>query len=69
MLRSISSKMINYRGRIVKKISNDKNYLNDNPNRRKPDIKKSYNDLNFKSKILLKTGLYNTLMYFLNYKD
>jgi dTDP-glucose 4,6-dehydratase/UDP-glucuronate decarboxylase len=69
ILRSISSKMINYRGRIIKKISNDKNYLNDNPNRRKPDIKKSYNDLNFKSKILLKTGLYNTLMYFLNYKD
>ena len=51
------------------KMSKDSDYLNDNPNRRKPDLKKSYKDLNFKSKILLKNGLHNTLHYFLNYKD
>jgi len=69
LLKSISYKMINYKGKIIRKISKDSDYLNDNPNRRKPDLKKSYKDLNFESKILLKNGLHNTLHYFLNYKD
>lgn len=69
LLKSISYKMINYKGKIIRKMSKDSDYLNDNPNRRKPDLKKSYKDLNFKSKILLKNGLHNTLHYFLNYKD
>ena len=39
--KSIAKKNLNYSGKIIFKKNNDTNYLSDNPQRRKPCLKKS----------------------------
>ena len=56
-------KELNYNGKVVFDISNDKHYLTDNPNRRCPDITKSRKELNFNS-INIEEGIYKSLLWY-----
>ena len=64
----ISKKITSYNRKIIFKKNNEKNYLTDNPNRRCPDMKKTKKELNFSAKVRLEKGLYNLLIYYLNFK-
>lgn len=63
-MKYIGLKHFGYSGKIIKKKSEDKNYLSDNPNRRCPQISKAKKDLDYKPQILLDKGLTNTLLWY-----
>jgi nucleoside-diphosphate-sugar epimerase len=60
----VSRKLFNYRGNLIMKSSDDKNYLTDNPNRRCPTIDKAIKDLGFNPKINLSEGLEKSLLWY-----
>ncbi len=62
----ISKDLFNYNGKLVMHISEDKEYLTDNPSRRCPNINKAKKDLNYKPKVKLDDGLRRSLLW---YKD
>jgi len=66
IFREVAKKYINYSGNIIFRKSNDIKYLTDNPQRRKPCLKKSRKLLKYHPKIKLKQGLKNYLMYYFN---
>ena len=47
----------NYKGKIIKQISNDPQYLKDNPNRRKPNIQKARQLLNYNPQVDVYKGI------------
>ncbi len=55
--------------RIIFKKSKEKNYLKDNPLRRKPNLEKAKKLLNYNPKISLKKGLYNYLNFLIHEND
>ena len=55
-----------YNGKVVKQVSDDINYLSDNPNRRCPDISKARNLLNFAPVIHVETGVSRYLQFLKN---
>ena len=61
-------KVSNKNLKINHKVSDDKEYLTDNPNRRCPSIKKAKKLLNFNPKIDLAEGLKLTYSYYQNNK-
>lgn len=63
---NISKDIFDYNGKLIMKISEDKEYLTDNPNRRCPIIDKARKDLNYEPKIELNEGLKRSLIW---YKD
>lgn len=63
-MKNIAVKYFNYSGKIITKISKDKNYLTDNPNRRCPKITKAKKELGYDPQITLDEGLTNTLFWF-----
>lgn len=63
-MKDIALKNLGYKGRIIKKKSNDKNYLTDSPNRRCPQITKAKKDLNYQPEVSLDKGLLNTLLWY-----
>lgn len=63
IFKSKAKKIFNVDLKIKFKISNDKEYLVDNPSRRKPNLVKSRKLLNFKSKISTERGVENYLNF------
>ncbi len=61
---NISSRLMNYTGKVISKKSKDKHYLTDNPNRRRPSIKKAKKDLGYAPSIKIDKGLKRTLIWY-----
>ena len=61
---SISAELFGYEGKVVRKESSDKAYLEDNPNRRCPDITKARKDLDYDPAIGIDEGLPRTLIWY-----
>lgn len=64
MVIDISEKSLGYKGKLIFKLSDDEEYLIDNPSRRCPCIDKARKDLNYEPKIELREGLKRTLIWY-----
>ncbi len=60
----VGEELFSYQGRVIRRVSDDKNYLVDNPNRRCPDISKAEAELEFKPRITLDKGLRRSLQWY-----
>lgn len=60
----IAKNLFDYTGQVIFSISNDKEYLTDNPNRRCPDISKAKKDLNFDPYIDIDEGITKSLIWY-----
>ena len=56
--------LVGYQGRVVRKVSDDHDYLVDNPNRRCPIIAKARTELGYDPKIGLEEGLRRSLVWY-----
>ena len=63
-LVNLASELFGYRGRLVRKESDDKDYLVDNPNRRCPVITKARSELGYDPQITLDEGLRRSLIWY-----
>lgn len=63
-MKKIGEEHFNYKGKIVNKMSDDKNYLIDNPQRRRPLIDKARSQLGYSPSISLDEGLFNVLSWY-----
>jgi UDP-glucuronate decarboxylase len=61
---SISRDLFGYQGRVVRKTSDDRNYLVDNPNRRCPAIAKARAELGYAPSIGVDEGLKRSLLWY-----
>lgn len=61
---TLASDLFGYHGRVKRKVSPDKNYLVDNPNRRCPKIDKARNELKYSPGISLEEGLSRSLIWY-----
>ena len=61
---SLSKSLFSYKGKVVYKVSADKDYLTHNPNRRCPVITKARNDLGYDPVVSLDEGLKRTLIWY-----
>jgi UDP-glucuronate decarboxylase len=59
-----AASLFGYRGKVVKGVSKDKDYLIDNPNRRCPDITKARTELGYSPSISLEEGLTRSLTWY-----
>ncbi len=59
-----ASELFGYQGRVVTKVSDDKDYLTDNPNRRCPIIDKARDHLDYHPTIQLEEGLKRSLLWY-----
>ncbi len=59
-----AAKLFGYKGKVVKRVSDDKDYLVDNPNRRCPDITKARAELGYNPSISLEEGLSRSLTWY-----
>lgn len=66
LFKLVAEKNIKYKGKIIYKKSLDKKYLSDNPQRRKPCLKKSKKLLKYRPKIGIKEGLRRYLLFYCN---
>jgi len=64
MVISTSTNLFDYRGQLIFKKSEDKEYLTDNPNRRCPQIGKARRHLDYNPKISLEEGLKRSLIWY-----
>lgn len=64
LMVSIASEEFAYTGQVVHMVSEDAEYLTDNPNRRCPDIGKAGKDLGYDPQIGLHEGLKKTLLWY-----
>ena len=60
----VGNNLFNYSKKVTFKVSNDKEYLTDNPQRRCPNIDKISTELNFSPKISLETCIENSLKWY-----
>lgn len=58
-----------YRGRMVRRASEDRAYLQDNPNRRCPSIAKARAELGFEPRVDLDEGLRRSLIWYLENRE
>lgn len=65
-MMDIGKKRFQYRGKLVYKISEDKEYLTDSPKRRCPDITKARDQLGYSPSIDLDEGLLRTMYWYSN---
>jgi len=63
-LADIGRKHFGYSGKIIHRISKDKEYLTDSPNRRCPDITKARMQLGYAPSIGLDEGLLRTMCWY-----
>lgn len=63
-MKDIAVKHFGYSGKIIRKRSEDQDYLADNPNRRCPQIAKAKKELGYNPQITLDEGLTNTLLWY-----
>ena len=61
---SFSRELFGYEGKVVLKVSEDKDYLVDNPNRRCPVIEKARKELGYNPSIPLEEGLRRSLIWY-----
>ena len=61
---SLARELFDYEGKVVRQISDDKDYLVDNPNRRCPDIGKARRELGYETRIELNEGLRRALIWY-----
>lgn len=61
--------LFDYRGTVVRKTSDDADYLVDNPNRRCPNIDKARRDLDYVPQISLEDGLRRSLIWYSEHQD
>jgi nucleoside-diphosphate-sugar epimerase len=61
---AIARKRFGYRGKIVRQVSSDLQYLADNPNRRCPAIAKAKTELGYRPSVSLKDGLTRSLIWY-----
>ena len=59
--------LVGSKGKIVRRVSDDKEYTTDNPQRRCPDISKARRELNFNPRVGLDAGLERTYAYYLDH--
>jgi nucleoside-diphosphate-sugar epimerase len=64
MFVNIAGDLFDYKGRAVRKVSSDLDYLADNPTRRCPMIEKARNELGFNPSISLLEGLRRSLIWY-----
>lgn len=64
-----AKELFEYKGKLVFKLSEDKEYLTDNPNRRCPVIDKAREDLGYHPSIQLEEGLKRSLLWYADNKD
>lgn len=62
----LSKDLFGYQGKVVKKVSDDKEYLTDNPNRRCPIIAKAREEIGYNPSIGIDEGLKRSMIW---YKD
>jgi nucleoside-diphosphate-sugar epimerase len=60
----ISKELFGYQGKLVMKLSDDKEYLTDNPNRRCPVVEKARNDLRYNPTIDIDEGIKRSLLWY-----
>jgi UDP-glucuronate decarboxylase len=60
----LSKELFGYEGKLVCKVSDDKDYLTDNPNRRCPIIDKAKAELGYDPSIQLEEGLRRSLLWY-----
>jgi UDP-glucuronate decarboxylase len=63
-LIGLGARHLGYKGKLVRQVSPDRNYLVDNPNRRCPVIAKARAELNYNPSISLETGLERSLLWY-----
>jgi len=64
LLARVGAELLGYRGKVVRKVSSDKHYLVDNPNRRCPDIRKARGELDYRPGVGLEEGLSRMLTWY-----
>ena len=64
MVIHTSNRLFNYKGKLIFKKSEDKEYLTDNPNRRCPLISKARNHLDYNPTIGINDGLERSLLWY-----
>lgn len=60
----IARDLFNYDGKIITALSDDKEYLTDNPNRRCPNIDKAKKELNFNPTVGIHEGIKKSLIWY-----
>lgn len=63
-MQEIAAKEFGYKGKIITKVSDDKAYLTDNPQRRCPKIDKAKTELGYEPSVSVDQGLVNTLLWY-----
>ncbi len=66
---NLARELFDYSGKVVHRITSDKNYLVDNPNRRCPQITQAVNDLGYRPSIPLDEGLRRSLIWYSDNRD
>ena len=64
MMTALGRDLFDYRGKVVHQVSDDKQYLVDNPNRRCPIIVKARTELGYDPKVSLEEGLRRSLLWY-----
>ncbi|MBE0568183.1 MAG: NAD-dependent epimerase/dehydratase family protein [Deltaproteobacteria bacterium] len=60
----LSAELFGYKGKVVRKVSQDKDYLVDNPNRRCPVIAKARKEIGYNPSIGIDEGLRRSLLWY-----
>lgn len=69
LYKKVGEKMMDYTGNIRYEISEDKEYLTDNPRRRCPNIDKARKLLDYNPKIEIEEGIERTLLFLKNNEE
>jgi UDP-glucuronate decarboxylase len=69
LYKKVGTKMMDYTGDIRYEISEDKDYLTDNPKRRCPNIDKARKLLNYNPRIEIEEGIERTLLFLKNNEE
>ena len=65
----VARQLFDYKGKLIFKISEDREYLTDNPNRRCPIIDKAREQLGYNPSIQLEEGLKRSLLWYADNKE
>lgn len=69
LYKKVGEKMMDYTGDIRYEVSEDKDYLTDNPKRRCPNIDKARKLLNYNPRIEIEEGIERTLLFLKNNEE
>jgi nucleoside-diphosphate-sugar epimerase len=69
LLARIASHEFGYRGKVVRNVSGDRDYLTDNPQRRCPVIAKAREQLGFEPEVEIMEGLRRTLVWYRDHQQ